>query len=278
MKTLSMKRELDHLSKAEPVHDGFLSDGPATQGRTLIAPDRVAVWWLQLDRINADEDGHLEQLLSAEESERAARFRFARDRRVYVAAHAICRGLLSYCCGGDPLGWRFSIGDHGKPEVMTASGSPRLRVNLSHTRGFSAVALTQDHDIGIDVERLQRDAPTEKLAERVLAKCERQRLQAAPVTEQVAVFLRFWTLKEAYVKAVGRGLSQPLDAFSFDLETLRIVFAEGAAEDPAHWHFEQSRIGSEHLMALAVHHPTTESLERDIRQAPLDYLSRLATG
>lgn len=269
-----MQKTLEGNSAGEP----FLSHGPASDGKALISRDRVAAWWLPLDQIREADWERLEALLIEEELDRADRFHFERDKSVYIAAHAICRGLLSYCLGQAPQSWRFSVEDHGKPELICSQGEPRFRVNISHTRGLAAVALTQDHDIGVDVEWLQRDAPTEQLAKRMFAECERRLVVGAPEAERLDVFLNIWTLKEAYVKAIGKGLSQPLDAFAFDLDALQISFTNRLADDPANWHFERYRPGPEHLMALAVHHPDKRKLNVDTRPAPLDYLLDLAVA
>lgn len=256
----------------KPAKQGFLVHGPVTDGGTIMTPDRVALWWIFLDRI-ADSDWEtLEAVISDEEHIRSERFHFDRDRQVYIAAHATCRGLLSYCLGGDPRSWRFSVEDHGKPELISPADGPRMRVNISHTRGLAAVALTVDHDIGVDVEWLQRNAETDKLAKRVFAARECRTLAAVPQARKLETFLSFWTLKEAYVKAIGKGLSQPLDAFSFDLDTLRIDFEDRLADDPAKWHFERYAPGPEHLMALAINHPEPARLTIDAMAAPLDYL------
>ncbi len=265
------------LSLGEPeTAAGFLTEGPSTGKDSLITADRAALWWLPLDRIGGADWAGLETLLSEEERTRAKRFRFGRDREVYIAAHAICRGLLTYCTGGAPGNWRFSVEDHGKPEVQSPPGGPRLRANISHTRGLAAVALTVDHDIGVDVEWLQREAPTEKLARRVFAAREQETLAAAPDDRKIDTFLSFWTLKEAYVKAIGKGLSQPLGAFSFDLDSLRIHFDDHLVDDPAHWHFERYRLGPDHLMALAVKHPEAARLKVGAMEAPLHWLRQLA--
>jgi 4'-phosphopantetheinyl transferase len=185
--------------------------------------------------------------------------------------------LLSAATGAPPRDWLFSIGAHGKPEVLLSSGTPRLRVNISHTRGLAAVALVVEHDIGIDVEWLDRQPHVDELAERMFAEQERQQLAAIPHAGRTEAFLRFWTLKEAYVKAIGKGLSQPLDAFFFELDRPGIHFADPAADDPARWHFDQLRTGPEHLLALAVRHPAPTRLSVEAGPAPLPYLLSLAT-
>lgn len=255
---------------------GFLSLGPAANDKAIMTPDRAALWWLSLDRIGDRDWQNLKGLLTEAEITRSQRFHFEGDRQVYIAAHATCRGLLSYCTGHAPLSWNFSVEDHGKPELVCPPGGPRLRVNISHTRGLAAAALTVEHDIGVDVEWLQRNAPAEKLAERVFAERERKVLAAAPEQRKLDTFLSFWTLKEAYVKAIGKGLSQPLDAFSFDLETLRIRFDDRLADDPEHWHFERYSPGPDHLIALAIRHPDPARLAVDTMPAPLDWLRDLA--
>ncbi|MBN9669595.1 4'-phosphopantetheinyl transferase family protein [Roseibium aggregatum] len=259
-----------------PADDGFLSHGPATGGKTLVDRDRVALWWLPMELIGEEDWPRLGSLLSEEERVRSARFHFERDREIYTAAHAACRGLLSYCLGPPPESFRFSVEDHGKPELICPSGEPRFRVNISHTKGCAAVALTQDHDIGVDVEWLQRTAEADALAKRMFADSEYRAVVATSEVEKLDVFLSYWTLKEAYVKAIGKGLSQPLDAFAFDLEETRITFRDHMADDPANWHFERYRLGPKHLMALAVRHPAKERLSVDTRQAPLGYLLDLA--
>ncbi|TYC75452.1 4'-phosphopantetheinyl transferase superfamily protein [Stappia sp. BW2] len=259
-----------------PDTGSFLSHGPAATGKQLLSADRVAVWWLLLDEIRDADWEKLDSILIDEEQERSDRFHFERDRQVYIAAHAACRGLLSYCLGEPPRNWRFSVEDHGKPELICPPGQPRYRVNISHTRGLAAVALAREHDIGVDVEWLQRDAPADDLAKRMFAESERLKVKDATGPEKLETFLSFWTLKEAYVKAIGKGLSQPLDAFAFDLETDEISFRDGLADTAANWYFERYRPGPEHLMALAVRHPDKSSLIVDPQPAPLTYLLDLA--
>ncbi len=255
--------------------EGFLAQGPARDGRMLVDRDRAAIWWLSLERIGASQWHALAALLSDEERTRAARFHFDRDRRVYTAAHAMCRGLLTWCAGQSPNSWQFTTADHGKPELIATPDIPRLRVNISHTRGLAAVALTVEHDIGIDVEWMERSVEAQKLAQRMFGSSERDAVTAASEDSRIETFLGFWTLKEAYVKAIGKGLSQPLDQFSFDLEKASIRFDNAGIDDPARWRFERYRPGPDHLMALAVRHPDPARLAVDCAAAPLDYLCAL---
>lgn len=225
----------------------------------------VAVRWLELDQVAAGQWPRLEALLDDAERSRAARFAFDRDRLAYVAAHALGRALLSQWTGGAPQDWRFRIGDHGKPEVVTAPGQPLLRLNLSHTRGLAAAALTESHDVGVDVEWLDRRAPSRELAQRFFAAAECAYLDTVPEDRFVETFLAFWTLKEAYVKAIGKGLAQPLDSFAFSLDPLAIRFDSALADDPARWLFHRMAPTPSHLLAVALRHPSPEAVTVDAR-------------
>lgn len=215
----------------------------------------IEVRRLALDGLGAEDEARLAALLDESERARAARFRFAADRLSYVAAHAMGRVLLSEFGGGPPQDWRFVEGPHGRPEAVMPAGAPRLRLNLSHTRGLAAAALTVDHDIGIDVERLDRSGDFAEIARRFFAPEECAALAAVPPERTAETFLAFWTLKEAYIKAVGAGLSLPLESFAFTLEPLSIRFAPGTDDDPAGWHFARLNSPPGYAMALAVRSP-----------------------
>lgn len=236
-----------------------------------MAGDLVAVRWLAVEDIAADQWVRLEALLDEAEVARSKRFAFERDRQTYIAAHALGRALLSSWAGGPPQAWRFAVGDHGKPEVVVPEGAARLRLNLSHTRGLAAAVLAEEHDVGVDVEWLDRKSPTMDLAQRFFAAAECAQLEAVPEGAFGETFLAFWTLKEAYVKAIGKGLAQPLDSFAFTLEPLSIRF-DRVADEPAHWLFHRLRPTPAHLLALALRHPHPEAVRVEARAVMVDEL------
>lgn len=213
---------------------------------------RVVVWWMAVDAVDASFWPRLSVLLDDAERERLSRLQFEDDRHAYVAAHALGRVLLSSWAGGAPQDWRFHIGAHGKPEVAGPPAGPRLRLNLSHTHGLAAAALTVNHDVGLDVEWLDRKPPGLAVARRFFAADECAQLERLPADAVDDAFLAFWTLKEAYVKAIGKGLAQPLASFAFTLEPLTVRFDGDPADDPARWRFHRFRPTPRHVLALAL--------------------------
>ena len=163
----------------------------------------VTVEYIETAALDADGLALLSQTLSDEERARAARFHFERDRSVYIVGHALMRDMLARAVGGSAHDFAFTTGAHGKPEAVLAASAPRLRINLSHTRGLAAVAMTQDVDVGVDVEWMSRDRDLLNIAERFFAVDERRQLALAAETDRRDCFFAFWTLKEAYIKAIS---------------------------------------------------------------------------
>ncbi len=176
-----------------------------------ISTTTVRIRWLVLDAIAPEMWAELAVLLDDAERARALRFHFDRDRKAYIAAHALARTLLSAEAPRSPAAWRFAEGPHGKPEVVREPGVPPLRFNLSHTHGLVAVAVTLAHDVGIDVEIVDQKRAGLEFAERAFAPAEVALLRAASSDALPGTFFAIWTLKEACIKALGGGLSVPLE-------------------------------------------------------------------
>ncbi|WP_193222343.1 4'-phosphopantetheinyl transferase family protein [Alkalilimnicola sp. S0819] len=225
------------------------------QIRSALALGDAYLGHLPLETVPEARWPALEALLDAAERERAARFHFDHDRRAYIAAHALLRATLSALTGLGAPDLRFSLNVYGKPELVPAPGVPPYRVNLSHTRGLAAVAVSLEQDVGVDVEWLGRRPPGLALADRYFAPSECAWLAARPEADRHEALLTLWTLKEAYIKAVGLGLSLPLDAFAFELEPLTIRFSAQIEDRPERWCFQRYRPTAEHLMALALRTP-----------------------
>jgi 4'-phosphopantetheinyl transferase len=184
-------------------------------------------------------------VLDAGEQASAARFRFAADRELYQAAHVLLRRALSAQVPVDPAQWRFIRGAHGRPEIdpIACPEARGLRFNLSHTRGLVCCALTRGLPVGVDAECPRPMQDARAIAERFFAAEEAAAVAAAGAPGSAAeatTFRNLWTLKEAYVKALGLGLSMGLADFAFRLTdsapaAIALHGPTGADHPAAHW-------------------------------------------
>ena len=194
-------------------------------------------------------------LLGDAERARYARFRHERDRHHYLIAHALLREALSHGSDTTPAAWTFITDARGKPEIAPEQNPTNLRFSLSRTDGLVVCAVVRDAAIGVDVENTTRLDDPLPLAETIFAPPEVRALTALRGDARRTHFFDFWTLKEAYAKATGQGLSLPLDRFSFtipDHGPITIAFDAPLTDDPAAWQFALHRPGPQHRLAVAI--------------------------
>lgn len=195
------------------------------------------------------------QLIDDEERTRWSRFRDVDAQRQFLIGRALLRTSLSRYTDVHPTAWRFNADRFGKPSIAAPSRGVGIAFNLSHTRGLvaCAVALGSSARIGVDVERADRVVDHAALAGRVLTPVEADDVHRAPEGLHGERFLAYWTLKEAYLKARGLGLSLPLDSFSFELSSVhpRITFGPSCPDDPDRWAFRRFAPTAAHLLAVA---------------------------
>ena len=200
----------------------------------------------------ADLEGE-RALLDGAEHERAGRFVFEAGRVEYIAAHALSRMALAAHLGADPRAFGFVVGEFGKPSVLLDGASAPVSFNLSHTAGMVAVAVgSPGMALGVDVENGSREVDL-SIADSYFARPEVDWLMALPVSERQGGFMTLWTLKEAFIKATGKGLSQELDSFWFadpSRTPIRIGFNDTVAGGAEDWQFEHRVFGQHHHLSV----------------------------
>lgn len=192
-------------------------------------------------------------LLDAGERQRAERLVFARHRVLFIAAHALSRVVLAALAGCRADDLHFVAGAHGKPAAYLGSQPAPLSFNLSHTEGVAGVAAIArpDQAIGFDLEPLSRRVDL-AVADRFFTPAEAAWLRSLAEATRVEGFLRLWTLKEAFLKATGKGLTQNLASFWFDVRPPAIHFAPHLRENPADWRFEQKILNRRFVAAVGL--------------------------
>ncbi|OHX34443.1 hypothetical protein BJL95_17420 [Methylomonas sp. LWB] len=205
----------------------------------------VDVWQGRLDLPEAVTI-RLAEVLSADERARAAAFKFAHLRDRYVVGRGLLRQTLASYTGSDPAGLRFRVGEFGKPAL---SGGPGF--NVSHTADALLIAVADAADIGIDIEAVKPARDLSGLAERCFSVDEYAVWLSLAESERVAAFYRLWTKKEAFVKAVGRGIALGVELCEFDVTAgggLRKVPDEYGPVEA--WRVEELDAGADFSAAL----------------------------
>ncbi len=193
------------------------------------------------------------EMLSAEERARYRKYRFDKDRHLYLVSHALVRSALSCYADVLPAAWEFSTSSSGKPEILAPVLPVLLRFSLSHTSGLAACLVALDSDCGVDVEVLSRQCDMQGIAARMFSAQERQQLARLDGDQYHEQFLYYWTLREAYGKALGSGLASAGSQCCFVEQaggSYRISQSDGVPESGA-WSFSVSRPTAEHVLALA---------------------------
>jgi 4'-phosphopantetheinyl transferase len=210
--------------------------------------------WLAFDAQfqDAKVQAQFVAVMSPQEGERMRRLHLESGRRQFALTRALQRHTLSaYATEVAPAEWQFQSSPEGRPFLAPPFDRTGLHFNIAHTAGLAVMAVCRHARVGVDVEKLRR-APLE-VAERYFSAAEAAHLRALPPEAQTRRFLQVWTLKEAYLKAVGVGLAGGLGRMSFHLdaaEELRFESEDDA--DAARWQFSLYEPSVDHVLAVAV--------------------------
>ena len=230
-------------------------------------PGPVDVWFAHEALLDdARVAARLEGLLDADERARRDRMAHESGRRQQLLARAMQREVLSrYEPAIAPTDWRFERGAGGRPALAPAFAPTGLNFNVAHTPGMAVVAVGRVGHIGVDVEACDKRVPL-AVARRYFSPREAAALDALAPEARPQRFLRLWTLKEAYLKAVGEGLPGGLDRMTFTLgEQGRVTFEHDDDAQAGNWTFREFSPDG-YLLALAYLDPAVSADEVRLRE------------
>ncbi len=220
--------------------------------------DEVHVWCVSLKQ-PASRVHSLARTLSKSEQMRAERFHFERDRRRYIVSQGFLKTILGRYLNMAPEQIGFYHGTRGKPALKEAestnSEKGKLQFNTSHSHELALYAITRNREVGIDLEHIRPIPDAEQIVERFFSVQERTAFQALPPGQKTEAFFNCWTRKEAFLKARGEGLYQPLHQFTVSLspeEPARLLHFEENPKETARWSFQALTPAPSYVAALVV--------------------------
>jgi 4'-phosphopantetheinyl transferase len=222
----------------------MISQMPSIPGR------EIHVWQARIDPAPTHVAG-LEDILSPDEKERAGRFMFEHLKSAFVVSRGTLRVLLGNYLEIAPRDVLFRYGTNGKPAL---AGSGVIDFNASHSDGLAVFGFTRGCEIGIDVEKVRPIEDMRNIADHFFCAEEAAELMSLEPGLRERAFFNCWTRKEAYIKATGKGLSEPLDSFRVSLEPgrpARLIHIRGDALAAQKWAFHDLPVASGYVAALA---------------------------
>jgi len=242
-----MAADTDHPTEIrcslDPCSTDWLPDG------------EVHIWQAGLDLAQIEIEAFY-RTLSEDEIQRANRYRFECDRRRFVARRGFLRQLLSIYIAILPSDFRLIENRYGKPflaqQDFEATG---LHFNLAHSNDLALFAFARRRSVGVDLEQLRDDFDPMALAEGFFSTREKAIMRSLDEKDRRTGFFLGWTRKEAFIKALGKGLSVPLDQFDVNLtpgEPPRLLARRDEPQPCLEWTLVDIDPGPGYLASLAV--------------------------
>ncbi len=193
--------------------------------------------------------------LIPDERQRAVNYYFEKDRQRFIVARGILRKILGKYLNIPSAQIRFSSNRYGKPDLDVGTDDNWLCFNVSYSRELALYAVTRRQEVGLDVEFIDEKSANLEIAERFFSPTEVSNLKTLPVHLQTAAFFSCWTRKEAYIKAVGKGLSHSLQQFTVSVipeELFPLLSTADNFQEPGHWSLITLSPDPNYAAALAV--------------------------
>ncbi len=223
----------------------------------ILDNNQIHVWRANLDLPDA-EIVRLASLLSPDEIARANKFRFHHLKTRFTAARGILRHLLANYLSINPCDIEFEYGDRGKPRLSSSQHPSFLEFNISHSQEYALFGFTYNDLIGVDLEYIREMTDALKIAQRFFSVREYELLRTTEKEAQPELFFTLWTAKEAYLKAVGKGLAGSLDSVEIELnqpQSPRLQAIQGDKATAAEWSLYPCLPATDYLGAIAIQTP-----------------------
>jgi 4'-phosphopantetheinyl transferase len=199
-------------------------------------------------------------ILAPDERNRADRFYFEKERIHFIVARGVLRDILSHYLDTPPQNLEFSYGPFGKPELKGRVARKHLRFNISHSHGLALYAITNNREIGVDLELIREESGSLDIADRFFSPQEILSLRELPREVQSTAFFNCWTRKEAYLKARGVGIPYRMERFTLGLAPGEPAVFRSSEEHPGEvstWFLMELPVSESYASALVCRRPVS---------------------
>ena len=203
-----------HQTAFRECHPASFRPGPPNPD---LIDNQVHLWLVRLN-LESSRVACLFDTLSKDERTRAGRYYFRKDQERFIAVRGLLRAILGHYLGQEPASLHLRHGPNGKPYLAPGGDVLDLRFNLSHSHNLALYAVAQGREVGVDLERVRFDETAMKIATQFFSTRELAALLALSEPARIEAFYKYWTIKEAYLKAKGEGLGGELEKFMVRLE------------------------------------------------------------
>jgi len=182
-----------------------------------LSEDHIDVWLCDLKQLSG-EINNFYSTLSDDECNRADKLKVEDKRQQYIITRGVLRQRLSLVTNIKPEDFMFKILEHGKPVLANNYQCADITFNVSHSYDLALIAISQKHHLGIDIEKINHESKHDQLVTRFFSKAEQTEFQTIAEANKARAFCACWTRKEAFIKAIGDGVSYGLDKFDVTVD------------------------------------------------------------
>lgn len=214
--------------------------------------NEVHIWAVDIDqwKISCNK---AEQMLPKSEREKSERFRFEILKTRYINSHYLLRTLLGMYIGIDYFDQEFHINNYGKPFLKNTHAEDSIYFNISNSENVCVFACTKDGDLGVDVEKIHDLPDMDRIVERLFSQEENKIFHSLPEHTKKTSFFKYWTRKEALLKAMGVGLSFPADQINvLSGQADTSIIKSNAMDEKTDWTFQDIDVFEGFAAALAL--------------------------
>lgn len=181
----------------------------------VIEDCQVHVWQADLKTLSVYPK-EISKTLSPYELDRASKFRFIKDQELFILRHYQLRLILSKYCNCKPHQLVFRYNSYKKPFISIPEFK-QIKFNMTYSSDLMLVGLCKQKDIGIDIEKVHEIHDLENIAVENFSRQELEFLKSK--LNKTNTFFKIWTSKEAFIKAIGKGIYYPLKSFCIDFNS-----------------------------------------------------------